>query len=133
MVLISIQPFAFRKILLLVAALLCLSSAICLADPLFMSLHSTPYGRQLTRSQPVPLAVPTTIVQPPLLVPCQSLDGKFAQNSGWIPSGTFVPNSTINWLMHPSEEVGDRSYLPLCTYAGSRKYYAASSTLYAKN
>jgi hypothetical protein len=133
MVLISIQPFAFRKIFLLVAALLCLSSALCFADSLFMSLHSTPYGRQLNRTQPVPLSVRERTVQPPLLVACQSLDGKFAQESGWILLGTFELNPTINWLAHRSEEVGDSSFIPLCTYAGSRKYYTTSSTLYAKN
>lgn len=37
MVLISIDPFAFKKIFLLVVALLGLSSALCLADPLFVS------------------------------------------------------------------------------------------------
>jgi hypothetical protein len=35
MVLISIQPFAFRKILLVIAAVVCFS-AICLADPVLM-------------------------------------------------------------------------------------------------
>jgi hypothetical protein len=129
MVLISIQPFAFKKIFLLVAALLCLSSALCFADSLFMSLHSTPYGRQLNRIQPVPLSVPERTVQPRLLVACQSLDGKFTQESGWIPLGTFELNPTINWLTRRSEEVGDRSYIPLRTSAGSRKYYATSSTL----
>lgn len=54
MVLISIQPFASRKILLLVATLLCLSSAICFADSLFMSLHRAPLGPDLTRFQRAP-------------------------------------------------------------------------------
>jgi hypothetical protein len=49
MVLISIQPFAFRKIFVLVATLLCLSSAICFTDPLFMSSRSNPSGRELSR------------------------------------------------------------------------------------
>ena len=133
MVLISIQPFAFKKIFLLVVALLCLSSAICFADSLFMSLHSNPYGRQLNRIQPVSLSVPERTVQPPLLVVCQSLDGRFAQDSGWILSGTFVLNPPTNWLADRSERVEERPYVPLLTYAGSRKYYAASSTLYAKN
>jgi hypothetical protein len=35
MVLISIQPFAFRKILLVIAVMVCFS-AICLADPVLM-------------------------------------------------------------------------------------------------
>jgi hypothetical protein len=133
MVLISIQPFAFKKIFFLVAALLCLFSANCFADSLFMSLHSTPYGRQLNRIQPVPLSLAERTVEPPLLVACQSLDGGSAQDSGWILAGTFVLNPTIDWLADRSEEVGDRSYIPLCTYAGNRKYYTASSTLYARN
>ena len=44
MVLISMQPFAARKILLLAAALLCLSSAFCLADSLFMTRRYAPLG-----------------------------------------------------------------------------------------
>jgi hypothetical protein len=40
MVLISIHPFASWKIFLLGVALLGLSSALCLADPLFMAGHS---------------------------------------------------------------------------------------------
>jgi hypothetical protein len=131
MVLISIQLFAFKKIFFLVAALLCLFSANCFADSLFMSLHSTPYGRQLNRIQPVSSLSQT--VEPPLLVACQSLDGGSAQDSGWILAGTFVLNPTIDWLADRSEEFGDRSYIPLRTYAGNRKYYTASSTLYARN
>jgi hypothetical protein len=37
MVLISINPFGLRKTFLLAAALLGLSSALCFADPLFVS------------------------------------------------------------------------------------------------
>ena len=44
MVLISIHPFAVRKIFLLAVALLGLSSAFCFADPVFMT-------RQYARSQ----------------------------------------------------------------------------------
>jgi len=130
MVLIGIQPFAFKKIFLLVAALLCLSSAICFADSLFMSLHSTPCGRQLNRIQPVPLSVSECNVQPPLFVACQSLDGRFAQDSGWLLPEASVLDPAINWLAHRSEEGGDHSYVPLRTYTGSGKYNAVSSTLY---
>ena len=41
MVLISIHPFAFRKIFLIVAALLCFS-AFCFADPVFMAERYMP-------------------------------------------------------------------------------------------
>jgi hypothetical protein len=129
MVLISIQPFAFKKIFLLVAVLLCLSSALCLADSLFMTLHSTPYGRQPNHIQPVPFSIPERTAQPPLPVAGQSVDGRFAPDSGCILPGTFDLDPTINWLMHRSGKVGGRSYIPLCTYAGSWKYHAASSTL----
>jgi len=49
MVLISIDPFAFKKTFLLVVALLGLSSALCFADPLFMSSQFVRQGRQLHR------------------------------------------------------------------------------------
>jgi hypothetical protein len=46
MVLISLHPFAFRKIFLLAAAVLGLSSALCFADSLFMARQ---YARPQTR------------------------------------------------------------------------------------
>jgi hypothetical protein len=116
MVLIGIQPFASKKIFLLVAALLCLTSAICFADSLFMSLHSSPYGRQLNRRQPVPFPLSRCAAQPPfLVVACQSLDGRFAQDSGWIIPEALVPNPATNWLAHRSDESGDHSYVRLCS------------------
>lgn len=42
MVLISIRPFAFRKIFLLAAALLGFSSALCFGDSLFMARQHAP-------------------------------------------------------------------------------------------
>lgn len=41
MVLISIHPFALRKIFLVLGALLCLS-ALCFADPVLMAQHYAP-------------------------------------------------------------------------------------------
>jgi hypothetical protein len=82
MVLIGIQPFAFKKVLLLVVALLCLSSVACFADSLFMSLHSTPSSRRLNHIKPV-LPVSEGTVQPPSLDGHQSLDGGPAHDSGW--------------------------------------------------
>ena len=59
MLLISIHPFALRKIFLLALALLSLSSAICLADPLFMTKQYAPSEAKArsTRTQLTP-AVP---------------------------------------------------------------------------
>ena len=42
MVLISIHPFAFRKIFLVALAVLGLSSAFCFADPVFMTSRYAP-------------------------------------------------------------------------------------------
>jgi hypothetical protein len=53
MVLISIHPFAFRKILVLIVALLGLSSAVCFADSIFMSLHPASHNhRVVNQGQP---------------------------------------------------------------------------------
>ena len=62
MLLISIQPFALKRIFFLVATLLYLSSAICFADSLFMTSRSTPYGRQLNRIES--RSVPKRAVRP---------------------------------------------------------------------
>ena len=53
MILISIQPFARKKIFAFAAALLCLSTASCFASPLLFSVDSTPYDRQMSRIRPV--------------------------------------------------------------------------------
>lgn len=58
MVLISIHPFALRKIFLLAVALLGFSSAFCFADPLFMTRQ---YGHSHDQARSAqPAAVPKT-------------------------------------------------------------------------
>jgi hypothetical protein len=79
-----------------------------------MSLHSTPYDRQVNRVQPVPLSVPEQTVQPSLLVASQSFDGSLAQDSGWVLSETLVFDPMTDWLADRSGEVADRSQIPLC-------------------
>jgi len=103
MVLISIHPFAFKRISLLVAAILCLSSAICCADSLFMSLHSTSCGRPLNRTQAAPISVSERMPQPRLAF-CQSLDGKSAQDFDWILPGTLVLERELDW---PTNQMGE--------------------------
>jgi len=61
MLLISIQPFAFRKIFVLVAALLGLSSAACFADSLFMSLHSITVNKPMARASQATLSATAPI------------------------------------------------------------------------
>jgi len=52
MVLIGIRPFGSKKVLILILALICLSSAICFGDSIFMSIHSKSQGRHLNRNKP---------------------------------------------------------------------------------
>jgi predicted transglutaminase-like cysteine proteinase len=49
MILISLQPFQAKKLLLLVAAILGLCSAACFAQSNYMTVSSTPYDHQMTR------------------------------------------------------------------------------------
>jgi hypothetical protein len=49
MVTVSLQPFAFRKIVVLIAALIWLTSAIVFADPVFMQARATQFPRQTSR------------------------------------------------------------------------------------
>jgi hypothetical protein len=44
MVTVSLQPFAFRKIILLVAAVIWLTSAVVFADPVFMNAHAREFS-----------------------------------------------------------------------------------------
>jgi predicted transglutaminase-like cysteine proteinase len=60
MVLVSIAPFAARRILLLAAAFSALSLATCFADSLLVTAKKTPYDHQMARIQPV-LNAPTSI------------------------------------------------------------------------
>jgi hypothetical protein len=67
MVFVSIHPFASKKIVLLVAALLCLSSALCLADPLFMSVSFNSHRHQIPPPTPTPASISNDAVRPPSL------------------------------------------------------------------
>jgi hypothetical protein len=115
MVLISIHPFAFKKSFLLVAAILCLSSAICRADSLFMSLHSRSCGRPLNRTQAAPISVSERMPQPRLVFG-QSLDGTSAQDFGWILPGTLVLERELDW---PADQRGEMQG-PLLSLARAR-------------
>ncbi len=63
MVLISIQPFAPKKLLALAAAVICLSTASCFASTVFLSVKSTPYDRQMNRIRPVLISEPVAAEQ----------------------------------------------------------------------
>ncbi|MGI9087696.1 MAG: hypothetical protein ACR2HH_08175 [Chthoniobacterales bacterium] len=53
MILISIQPFAVKKVLSFLATVACLSTASCFAATTLFPVDSTPYDRQMTRIRPI--------------------------------------------------------------------------------
>jgi hypothetical protein len=53
MILISIQPFALKKMFALAATMICLSTASCFATSMFLSVEATPYDRQMSRIRPI--------------------------------------------------------------------------------
>ena len=53
MITVSLQPLNPKKIFLLIAALIGLSSVSCFANSVFLTVSSTPYDRQMTRIKPV--------------------------------------------------------------------------------
>ena len=53
MILVSVHPYEPRKIFLLIAGVICFAVSVCLAQPVLLSVPSTPYDRQMTRIQPV--------------------------------------------------------------------------------
>src|SRR5215211_5897023 len=60
MILISIQPFALRRLLAVSAPFLCLATASCFASSLLLPVAATPYDRQMKRIQPVLLSGKTS-------------------------------------------------------------------------
>ncbi len=93
MVLISIHPFALRKVFLVIVAFLCFS-ALCLADPLLMAQRYGTHSRHL----------------PPASLPRQE------ENEGWL-SGGF--NQRQLERLQPREPGRDAAeLLPIDTQAG---------------
>ena len=63
MVLISIYPYTPKRFLLFVAAIVCLLSASCFAESVYLRVQSTPYDRQMARIAPVLLTKSATANQ----------------------------------------------------------------------
>jgi len=192
MILISVQPFEIKKVFVLVATVICLSTASCFASAVFLSVQSTPYDRQMNRIRPVLLSTPNTSEQQLSLtlvnrwmgdlrdIPygyqmewktpsevesrrpadCKGkavalydrmqangaknlrlVIGKRAPTSrvthAWLvwetSGGSYVLDPTFNWMACRSEHTDGGSYVPLYAYAGTKKFRATSSTLYANN
>ena len=51
MITVSLKPFAFRKTVLLVAALIWLTSAMLFADPVFMNAHANQFASRSHRGE----------------------------------------------------------------------------------
>jgi hypothetical protein len=192
MILVSIQPFAPKKIFALAAAVICLSTASCFASAIFLSVDATPYDRQMSRIRPILVSrasesegdVSLSLVNQWMgnlreipygyhmewrtpsevetgapadckgkaLALYRRMHARGAKNlrlvigmrapssrvtHAWLTwetsHGTYVLDPTFNWMAYRSEELSERSYVPLYAYSGSRKFRAASSLLYAQN
>jgi predicted transglutaminase-like cysteine proteinase len=53
MILVSVHPYEPKKIFLLIAGVICFAVSVCLAQPVLLSVPSTPYDRQMNRIQPI--------------------------------------------------------------------------------
>src|ERR1041385_6933840 len=57
---INIGPIPVKKIILTLTSLIFLSSISCFAEPIYFTVKSTPYDRQMNRIQPVLSSKPAT-------------------------------------------------------------------------
>jgi len=93
MLLVSIAPFALRRVLFLVAAFSALSLATCFADSLLVTAKKTPYDLQMQRIQPV-LTAPISV---------QHSDLPLSLVNQWIGELRAIPYSySMEWKT-PSE------------------------------
>jgi hypothetical protein len=129
MVLISIRLFAFRKIFLFAATLFCLSSALCVADSLFMSLHLERSSHQAYRLPAAQLSVPL-IAQP---VASIALMGSFAPGLNRIFSESFVSGPPLPGPADVLAGTDERSFTLLWPQPASSKYQAISPTGHGKS
>ena len=53
MILVSVHPYEPKKIFLLILGVICFAVFPCLAQPVLLSVPSTPYDRQMTRIHPI--------------------------------------------------------------------------------
>ena len=107
MILISIHPFVFRKIFLLVAALLGLSSVACFADSLFMAKQyasSQSRSRRVVRAAVQPAGAPQSYALSPLAE-------HFSVNtSSRVPTARFVDTASVESGFQ-MDQIRDRSRL----------------------
>jgi hypothetical protein len=124
MLLISIQPFAFRKIFLLIAALLGLSSAACFGDSLFMSLHSVSSNHRTNRGSIASLATTSGGLHHLRRIAALELSShhrfvidpvREAELYGEISNPAGAPDATIDPVARGSETIEQSSSAALYT------------------
>jgi hypothetical protein len=120
MVLISIRPFALRKIFLVIAAMVCLS-AICLADPVLM-VHR--YGTSPEQPRPA-----RTVVHGPQQPRGPDNEGGFAR----LPSLDFSGETAAFTLAEPgNKDLEPLSYPRAVGELGLRNFQTAvNASLFA--
>ncbi len=154
MVTINIRPYTARKVSFIGLALFCLSCLSTFAQSTYISVHSTPYGRQMARIRPIlafaaghreqnlSFALVNHWIGDLRAIPYGFSIGKRLPTSqkthAWLEwsttGGTYILDPTINWAACRADRSGRMSYIPLYAYAGGQKFRAATtSILYAKN
>lgn len=56
MILISLSPFAFKRVLILVAAIIALTAVTCFGDSILLPVNETPYDHQMSPIRPILVA-----------------------------------------------------------------------------
>ena len=113
MVLISIHPFAVRKIFLLAVALLGLSSVVCFADPLFMTRQYAPSRNQSRSAQTA--TAPQANLEPSLI--WRSFESSAVRCDDMSTIAFFAPVGETGREMGPAfstRMVGIFSKPPVC-------------------
>src|SRR5437899_10406236 len=118
MVLVSIAPFASRRILFLVAAFSALSIATCFADSLLVTAKKTPYDHQMARIQPV-LDAPTSVQHSVLPL---SLVNQWMRELRAIPYCYSMEWKTPNEIAHAP--AADRKATAVALYQRTREHGA---------
>jgi hypothetical protein len=119
MVLISIHPFALRKLLLVVVAFLCLS-ALCLADPVLMVRRYSSPGER-----PGNLNIPVENLEQPLVSSITFADEneksgqRFDSLSSECPPRPVEPGSFDRWEVN-SFSLGNPAYIDRSTVLAPR-------------
>src|SRR6478736_4846442 len=106
MILVSVHPYQPKKIFLLILGVICFAVFPCLAEPVLMSVESTPYDRQMTRIQPVLLTKTESHGARNVRLVIGRRMPTSVKSHAWLEwttdGGTYVLDPTINWAAYRS-------------------------------